>query len=276
MKPSHSYQNIPRSRIATFDVYSVGLSRHHISAVLEFDVTESRRRLRELRRSGIHVSFNAWLIKTISMVLHHHKEAAAYIYNKRKLIIFDDIRVSIMVEKKLGDHKVPLVLLLERTHVKSAREIDREIEAAKSKALTEKELMLHKKTARYEQVYFYLPGFLRRALWRILLGNPGWAYNRMGNVIITSVGMMGKINGWFLHKSIHPISFGIGSVLDKPVVLNKQIIVREVLNMTILCDHDLIDGAPMVRLLNALAKAIESGEGIIDQGDPDGDSADPA
>lgn len=262
MKPSFSYQKIPRSRIATFDVYSVGMFKHHISAILEFDVTDSRRKLQELRRSGIHVSFNAWLIKTISMVLHRHKEAAAYLYNKRKLIIFDDIHVSIMVEKKLGSQKVPIVLLLERSNVKSAREIDQEIEAAKNKELTEKELMLHKKTARYEHVYFRLPGFLRRALWRILLKNPRWAFKRMGNVIITSVGMMGQINGWFLHRSIHPISFGIGSVLQKPKAVNKQVAIREVLNMTILCDHDLIDGAPMVRLLNDLSKAIENGEGI--------------
>lgn len=270
MKPSFSYQKIPRSRIATFDVYSIGLFRHHISAILEFDVTESRRKLQELRRSGIHVSFNAWLIKTISMVLHRHREAAAYVYNKRKLIIFDDIHVSIMVEKKLGNQKVPLVLLLEQSNAKSAREIHQEIEAAKNKELTEKELMLHKKTARYENLYFHLPGFLRRTLWRMMLRNPRWAFRRMGNAIITSVGMMGKINGWFLHKSIHPISFGIGSVLQKPMAVNKQVAIREVLNMTILCDHDLIDGAPMVRLLNDLTKALESGEGISDPGDPEG------
>jgi hypothetical protein len=34
----------------------------------------------------------------------------------------------------------------------------------------------------------------------------------MGNVAVTSPGMVGKINGWFIHKAVHPVSFGPGSV----------------------------------------------------------------
>ena len=53
--------------------------------MLEFDVTESRARLRELRKKGISVSFNAWLIKVIGSVVSKHPEAAAYFYNKKKI-----------------------------------------------------------------------------------------------------------------------------------------------------------------------------------------------
>jgi pyruvate/2-oxoglutarate dehydrogenase complex dihydrolipoamide acyltransferase (E2) component len=88
----------------------------------------------------------------------------------------------------------------------------------------------------------------------------------MGNVVITSVGMMGHINGWFIHKSVYPLSFGIGSVLKKPVVIDTEIRIREILNMTILVDHDVIDGAPMVRFLNDLTKCIESGDLLINSG----------
>ena len=111
-----------------------------------------------------------------------------------------------------------------------------------------------------------MPGFLRRAVWKIMLRNPKIAYKKMGNAIITSVGMMGKINGWFIQKSIHPISFGIGSILKKPVAVDNEIRIREILNMTILVDHDVIDGAPMVRFLNDLTKFVETGE-LINSGD---------
>ena len=100
---------------------------------------------------------------------------------------------------------------------------------------------------------------MRRSVWKILLGNPKLAFRKMGNVVITSVGMMGKLNGWFIHRSVHPISFGIGSVLKKPVVIHDEIKIREILNMTILVDHDLIDGASMVRFLNDLTREIENG-----------------
>jgi pyruvate/2-oxoglutarate dehydrogenase complex dihydrolipoamide acyltransferase (E2) component len=107
-----------------------------------------------------------------------------------------------------------------------------------------------------------MPGFIRRAVWKFLLRNPKIAYKKMGNAVITSVGMIGKINGWFIHRSVHPISFGVGSVLKKAVVIEKEIKIREILNMTILVDHDVIDGAPMVRFLNNLTKSLESGEFI--------------
>jgi hypothetical protein len=62
-----------------------------------------------------------------------------------------------------------------------------------------------------------------------MLNHSKFTYNKMGNVIITSLGTIGKINGWFIHKSIHPISFGIGFVIKKPVVINDKIKIREIL-----------------------------------------------
>ncbi|MDP4221869.1 MAG: 2-oxo acid dehydrogenase subunit E2 [Bacteroidota bacterium] len=262
MPVRYRYQEIPRSRIATFDVFAVGLQKHHISAMLEFDVTESRRKLRDIRKQGINVSFNAWIIKVISNVLQEHPEAASFIYNKRKLLIFNDINVSIIVEKVTGNNKVPIPLVIEKANEKSAAEITREIEMARKVELAKDDIVLNKQSAAYERYYYQLPGFIRRWFWKILLRNPKSAFKKMGNVVITSVGMMGKINGWFIHKSVHPVSFGIGSILKKPVVINDEIKIREILNMTILVDHDVIDGAPMVRFLDDLTNHIETGKEI--------------
>jgi len=262
MTDLYYYQKIVRSRIATFDIFSIGLSKHHINAMLEFDVTESRAKLRVLRKKGITISFNAWLIKVIGSVLHKHPEAAAYLYNKKNLIIFNDINVSLIVEKKIGDTKVPIPLVIEKTNEKTALKISQEIDQAKNQEFTSNDIVLKKQIKRYEKLYYHLPGILRRLFWKILLMNPKSAYKTMGNVAITSVGMMGKINGWFIHKSVHPISFGVGSILKKPVVIKNEVKIREILNMTVLVDHDVIDGAPMVRFLDDLTNYIETGKDI--------------
>jgi pyruvate/2-oxoglutarate dehydrogenase complex dihydrolipoamide acyltransferase (E2) component len=191
-----------------------------------------------------------------------HKEAAAFLYSKRKLMIFNDINISILVEKMIDGKKVPIPLLIEKTNEKSALEIHSEIIKAQKKGLTKQDIVLNQKPTRSENLYYSLPGVLRRTVWRIMLKNPKFIFNKMGNAVITSVGMMGLINGWFIHKSIHPISFGIGSIIKKPVVINNQITIREILNMTILFDHDVMDGAPMVRLLNDFTKYVEGGEQI--------------
>jgi len=48
----------------------------------------------------------------------------------------------------------------------------------------------------------------------------------------------------------------------KPVVAGNEIKPREILNMTILVDHDVIDGAPMVRFLGDLTDYLENGKEI--------------
>jgi len=260
MIKNYRFQKIARSRIATFDIFDVGMGKHHISAMLEFDVTESRAKLRDLRKKGTTVSFNAWIIKVIGMVLQEHPEAAAYFYNKKKLIIFNDINVSMIVEKKIGNSKVPMPLVIEKVNTKSALEITQEIENAKTQDLNSKDIVLKKRSSLYQRLYYYLPGFIRRLFWRLLLRSPITAFNMMGNVAVTSVGMTGKINGWFIHRSVHPVSFGVGSVIKKTVVIDNEIKIRDILNMTILVDHDVIDGAPMVRLLNDLTNYIETGK----------------
>lgn len=260
MKKGYRLQDIPRTRITTFDIFDVGLRKHHVNAILEFDVTESRAKLRDLRKRGTSVSFNAWIIKVIGNVLKSQPEAAAYLYNKKKLIIFDDINISFLVEKTINGSRVPIPLVISQVNEKSAFQISQEIEKAKNQTLKQTDIVLDKKSDRYQRFYYLLPGFLRRLFWIILLNNAKAAYKTMGNVAVTSVGMMGRINGWFIHKSVHPISFGIGSIIKKPVVVDNEIKIREILNMTILIDHDIIDGAPMVRFLDDLTKQIESGD----------------
>lgn len=257
MRQRTEYLKIPRSRIATFDVFAIGMERHHVTAMLEFDVTGVRNQLQKLRREGTNISFNGWLIKSIADVLHKHREAAAYRSGEKRLVLFDDINISVVVEKTVGTARLPIPLVIVRANGKSAEQITMEIEKAKQSEITEDDIVLNKKTAFSERLYYHLPGSLRRSVWRYLLRHPQLAYSKMGNVAITSVGVAGKINGWFIHRSVHPVSFGIGSVLKKPAVCGDEIKIREVLNMTILIDHDVIDGAQMVRLLNELNTIIE-------------------
>ena len=172
-------KKIPRSRIATFDIFSVGLNKHHIIALLEFDVTESRIKLHEIRRTGLNISFNAWIIKVIGTVLQKHPEASAYLYGKNKLMIFNDINISILVEKNINGKRVPIPVVIESTNMKTALEIGEIIENAKAMELSEDEIVINKKPDFSERVYYYMPGFLRRAVWRFMLRNPKIAYKKL-------------------------------------------------------------------------------------------------
>lgn len=250
----------PDSRIASIDVCEIGKHRHHIVGLLEFDVTDSRRKIREYnKKNQKKISFNAWLIHVIGKTIKNHETAGSYLVGKKNLIIFEDINISIIVEKKLNGTKVPIPLIIEKVNEISIESIAAKISIAKNQELTQKDITLQKKAKQTERIYYLLPRFLRLLFWKYLLKHPKFAFNKMGNVAFTSIGMMGKINGWFIPISVHPICFGIGSIIKKPTVIDNKIAIREILNVSILIDHDVMDGAPMARFINELRTNIENG-----------------
>lgn len=257
---NYKIQEFPDSRIASIDVCETGKHKHHIAGLLEFDVTESRRKIRAHNRMNPRkISFNAWLINVIGSTIKKHETASAYLVGKKRVIIFEDINISVMVEKKLNGSRVPIPLVIEKADQTDAASITSKIADAKDQMLTKEDIVLQRKTKRIERLYYLLPRFLRLSFWHYSLKHPKFAFRKMGNVSFTSIGMFAKINGWFIPISIHPICFGIGCIMKKPVVVKDQIAIREILNVTVLIDHDVMDGAQMARFINDLKTNIEKG-----------------
>ncbi len=254
----------PKTRIATWDVCEIGRKKHHIQAILELDVTKARQAIKSYRHSTKkQVSFTAWLIKTISKTIIEFPTVHAYLKNKSTAIIFDDIDISITVEREYGGKLAPLPFVIRQTNKKDIITITNEIAAAKNQSLTDNDVVLGQKKSRFTaSLYYCLPGLIRRFIWRHFLMTPGFAKKNMGSVMLTSIGMMGKVNGWFMFTSIHPLSFGVSAIIKKPVVVKNAIEIREILNMTALIDHDVIDGAPMARFIAKLSENIEAGSGL--------------
>ena len=256
----YSIRKFPHTRIATIDICEIGKRKHHVTALIELDVSRSREKIKGYNKENSNnISFTAWLINVISCTIKQYETASSYLKGKSRLIIFDDINVSMVVEKDLNGQKVPIPLIIEKANEKSIESITMQISNARNERLTDKNIVLQQETNPLEKIYYVLPGFIRRYVWRYMLKHPHLAFKRMGNVAFTTIGMMGKVNGWFIPMSVHPICFGISSIIKKPVVIENKIEIREILNMTILLDHDVIDGAPMARFISDLSKNIENG-----------------
>ena len=256
----YKIHKFPKSRIATIDICEIGKRKHHVTGLIELDISKSREKIREYNKHNKNkISFIAWIISVISNTMQKYETASSYLKGKNRLMIFENINVSIIVEKNLNGQKVPIPLIIEKTNEISIEAISMQINDAKNKQLSNKEIVLQKKADRLERIYYFLPRFIRRYVWKYLLRNPKLTFKKMGNVAITSIGMMGQIKGWFIPISIHPICFGLSSIIKKPTVIKDRIEIREILNMSILLDHDVIDGAPMARFISELSKNIENG-----------------
>lgn len=258
-KSAFTAAGFPRSRVATFDIGVLSRRRHYVTALLELRVGEARRRIKALRaESGERISFTAWLLTVIAAAVHRHPEAAAFRKGRRHLVIPKDVDISVIVEKELEGKKVPLPLVIRKVQNKSAVEVTAEIDAARRGDAGGDTVVLEHATSRAESLYYLLPGPMRRLAWRLMLKRPRYLFKRMGNVVVTAVGMMGKVNGWFIQTSVHPLAFGIGAITRKPVAEGDTVIIDEVLHMTVLLDHDAVDGAPMARFLADLTASIEA------------------
>ena len=260
-KTGYTVREFASSRQFTTDVGVLGRKKHRVQVLLDLDVTACRQYLQRYRsEKNVEVSFTAWIIKCISQAIAEHKDVHAIRQGKNQLVIFDEIDISLLVEKELQGEKVPLPIVLRKTNEKPAEELHQEIQLAKAQSVNdEKNYVLGEKQSKWGiKLFLALPQFVRLMIWRLILGNPRRMKEMMGTVVVTSVGMIGNIKGWLIPNSIHPVAFALGSIVKKPGVIEDQIEIREYLPLTILIDHDVVDGAPAARFLSRLTEIIET------------------
>jgi len=110
----------PSSRQLTFDLGRIGLAKHHVKALLEVDVTEARRIIKQNRHTGKKISFTAWLIKMIADCVALHPPIAGINHAKRnKVLVFEEVDISIVVEKNVNGVRVPLPYLIRKVDQKT-------------------------------------------------------------------------------------------------------------------------------------------------------------
>jgi pyruvate/2-oxoglutarate dehydrogenase complex dihydrolipoamide acyltransferase (E2) component len=263
----YSQEPLSAFRRLLYETLDEALRIHYIKALLEIDVTATRQTLLQYRRENRKgLSMLAWIIKCIGHALEEHKSLAA-MRHKKKRVLFDDIDMSVAMEMNMGGEIIPRLYVVRRIQDKSAQDIHEEIYKAKEKNKETKDIdMGDTRNIKIVKLIMALPGFIRRLLWKKLLYNPFFIKRKMGTISITAVGMFGKISGFPvpLPAAHHPLSFALGSIVKKPLVIKDRVEIREVLSMTIFYDHDLIDGAPAARFTQRLKQLIEAGINVND------------
>lgn len=261
---NYEKKEFPASRLFTIDVCQIGAKKHYVQALVEFDVTKARDKIKELKQTTSGISFNAWLLKCISEVCSEYKEIHGLRSGKRKTVVFEDVDISIVIEREVDGKKVPLPYILRKTNEKTIADIHKEIQEAQNQDISgEGDYVLGGKWSNLAiKGFCMLPGFVRRLTFKAALGNPKLVKQNMGTVAFTSLGMMGRFRGWVIPIGVHPLIFGIGSIHMAPILIEGKIETREFLKVTMLVDHDVVDGAPAIRALSKLTRLIENGYGL--------------
>lgn len=269
MPESYRKTRLPPTRLLAIDTMTLGVKAHYVSGFLEIDVTDARRVMREARRRGTRVSFTGWLLKCLAYAVEEFPELNAY-RKGRHAYVFDTVNIGIMVEKEVGGAPIPLPYLVRDCDAKSVAEISREIASVKKGEVGEELVLADRRAARLAERSVRLPGPLRRLGFRIFARNPARKHRMMGTIGVTAVGMFGKSGGWPLPiPNVQPLVVAVGGISRKPrYVDGDEIRPRDMLDMTLMFDHDVIDGAPAARFSSRLIELMESARGLEDLGRP--------
>jgi len=258
--------DLPPARRVMIEILNLPRPTHCMYGLLEVDVTVARQFIAEHKaRTGETLSFTGFLVLCLARAVDEDKSVQAYLKGRKQLVMFDDVNVGLMIERKIGEKSVPMGHVIRGANRKTYQEIHKEIRSVQSEPVPPSSGM---------------PGWFRSAillpwplsnLFKGLLGmanrrNPMISVSINGTVGITSIGMFGKgQGGWGIYSTLHSLDLVVGSTAWKPTVIEGQIEPREILCLTVVFDHDVIDGAPAARFARRLVELIESGYGLAEE-----------
>jgi pyruvate/2-oxoglutarate dehydrogenase complex dihydrolipoamide acyltransferase (E2) component len=260
--------SLPQLQQQTIDWLELNRRRHMMYGLIEVDITGARQAIRAYRaRTGAPLSLTAFLIYCLARAVDADRAMQAYRLGRRRLVLFADVDVGSMVERELEGARIPVPHLIRAANRKSPGQIEQEIRAAQKGQVTAVAVRslprwLQPLLMRGLPVWLLLPGAFRRLIWTWALHNPYRRKRLMGTVGVTALSMFGHGTGWGIAPMGHTLTLIIGGLARRPGVAGAGIEPRESLCLTLVLDHDVIDGAPATRFVKRLTQLIESGAGL--------------
>ena len=255
MTTKKGYKSLPLSfnRRAVNASATVTKDKNAIHCFTEVDITVPRDLIKKhFEKKGEKLSFTAYIVTCLANVIKDYPQFNSFIKG-RKLILLDDITISVLIEREIAGENVPEPIGIKQAQDKTYLQIHKEIREAK-KQKTDKLGSLSGQTW-----VGLIPSFLLRLFIRIADKNIYMA-KKYGKIAITAVGMYSKEPIWFIPHGTATVLITVGSIEKKVVESDNQFVSREHLCLTVSFDHDIVDGAPASRFMNQLIETIKSGQ----------------
>ncbi|HEX9028020.1 MAG TPA: 2-oxo acid dehydrogenase subunit E2, partial [Anaerolineales bacterium] len=120
--------DLPPGRRVLLNMLDLGGPKHCMYGLLEVDVTVARQLIDEHKaRSGETLSFTGYLTYCVARALDEDKSVQAYLKGGKQLVLFDDVDVSLMIERKVEDKTTLMGHIVRGANHKTYREIHDEI-----------------------------------------------------------------------------------------------------------------------------------------------------
>ncbi len=267
--PGYQTLRFPRSQDQIIDWLDIAARRHTMHALVEVDVTDARRAIRERRaRTGEPLSFTAFVGACFARAIDEDKRMHAHRKGRRALVLFDEVDVTVGVERALDGEAIPVPHIVRAANRKGPVEISRELRSSTAQPEPYRALR------RLLPLWLFVPRSVRRLVWTRLLADPVRRKRLTGTTFVTAVGMFGHGTAWGIPQA-HNYTLGltVGGLVRRLGLKrtddgNERIEAREFLCLTLSFDHDLIDGAPAARFATRLKELIQHASGVAESVPP--------
>jgi len=247
-------------RKLTMDSFEFIPPSPNMIGLLEFDITTKKQIIADLQKKGKKVSLFASILKSIATALSAYPQLNS-IRNHYRIIQFEDIDINIPLEIETQEGRIPRQVVIRNANQKTMEEIYSEIHSAKQEYEATGHTGSEDKWAmRIMKILFFVPRFIRKWILRSIAKNPFMIKKQSGTTFITSVSKFISGSGFIIPylSSSRAVSFAVGSESDKFLIYNGKNVERTVISITIIFNHDIIDGAEAARFTNHLKQLIES------------------
>jgi pyruvate/2-oxoglutarate dehydrogenase complex dihydrolipoamide acyltransferase (E2) component len=219
--------------------------------LVEVDVTDAKRLLADHEPA---LSFTAFVIASVARAAAAHPEVHAYRNWRGQLVSHRHVDIATIIEITTPQGPFALAHAIRDADIRDVADLTNELRTVKTDPSASG---TGKWVVRYAPIAARVPGLL--AAMYAVMGRSPRLRQLVGTVGVTAVGMFGGGGGFAIAPlTLMPLQVVVGGMSPRPRVVRGQIEVRDMVDLTVTIDHNVIDGAPAARFGAELRELIES------------------
>lgn len=244
----------PKTRTVVTDILAEGRRKNTIQLLLDIDATAMVAQIEKRTAAAEKISITSYIAHTLAASVAADPGMHAYRHKGRQLIMFKDVDLAVMVEREVDGAPMPLPYIVRSANQKPLPALHAELSHAKTAALREVGPF-----SALEATFFSQPRWLRKIVWHFARRDAHLFRELAGTVGLTSMGMHGHGRAVVIPITPMTLTLSVGTTSPQPAVVDGVVVVREMLQLNLSADHDIIDGAPLMRFAATLKKNLENG-----------------
>lgn len=219
--------------------------------LFDIDVTAARRILAD---AGPPLSLTAFVIASLGRAAAAHPGVHAYRDWRGRLVEHSHVDIQTLIEVPTDQGPFGLVHVVRDADIRSVVEISGELRAVQAdRAETASGRLLDTLAPALGRI----PG-LYRAMFAVMARSRR-SHSATGTVQVTAVGMFAGGGGFAIAPpTLASLVVVVGGLSARPCVVDDRIEIRDVLDLTVTIDHNVVDGAPAARFGADLRRILDT------------------